>query len=183
MLPTPEPEVRDALRYPIGRVDFPTKVSDAHRQRWIDDIACTPAALRTAVNGLNEPQLDTPYRDGGWTVRQVAHHLPDSHVHAYCRTKYVITEQHPTIKPYDENAWSALADMRAPLAPSLALLEAVHTRWVLVLRALQPTDFARTYFHPEEGKTRTLDELLALYSWHGRHHVAHITSLRQRLRW
>lgn len=173
----------DQLRYPVGKSAMPATVTDAHRQKWIDEIAGTPAALRDAVAGLTDKQLDTPYREGGWTLRQVAHHIPDSHMHAYCRTKYAITENHPTAKPYDENAWAMLADARMPLAPSLAILDGVHTRWVVVLRALKPTDFTRTWFHPENGKTLKVDDLLALYSWHGRHHVAHITSLRQRLRW
>ena len=138
---------------------------------------------RAAVEGLDDQQLDTPYRDGGWSVRQVTHHVPDSHLHAYCRTKYAITEDHPTVKPYDENAWAMLADAREPIAASLAILDGVHKRWVTVLRNLKPTDFARTWFHPEKGETLRVDDLLAIYSWHGRHHVAHIKSLRQRRSW
>jgi hypothetical protein len=176
-------EASEALRYPIGKHTMPSSVTDQHRRRWIDEIAATPAALRAAVAGLSEAQLDTPYRPGGWTVRQVAHHIPDSHIHAYCRTKYALTEDQPTIKPYDENAWSKLVDARGPLAPSLAMIDGVHARWVAVLKALQPADFPRQCTHPEFGRTFTVDELMALYSWHGRHHVAHITSLRERSRW
>jgi hypothetical protein len=172
----------DSLAYPIGKLTMPSPVTDAHRRAWIDDIAATPAALRAAVAGLSDKQLDTPYRDRGWTLRQVAHHIPDSHIHAYSRTKYALTEKHPTIKPYDENAWSALADARGPLAPSLQMLEGTHTRWVALLRTLRGPDFGRTFVHPEHGKTFNLDDLIAMYAWHGKHHVAHITSLRQRVR-
>lgn len=138
--------------------------------------------LRAAVEGLTEAQLDTPYRPGGWTVRQVVHHVPDSHLNAYIRMKLALTEDGPTIKPYDENLWAELSDSRMPVDASLSLMDALHRRWVTVLRSLQPADFARTFLHPEAGVV-SLDRLIALYAWHGRHHVAHITSLRQRMGW
>jgi len=175
--------MNEDLRYPIGQFQMPAAVSDEDRRRWIDEIAAAPSGLRAAVAGLADEQLDTPYRPGGWTVRQVAHHLPDSHMNAYCRFRLALTEQEPTIKPYDESRWAQLADAQgAPVDLSLALLESLHRRWVLLLRSLGPADCARTYVHPEYGR-RTLELTLALYAWHGRHHIAHITSLRDRMGW
>ena len=140
--------------------------------------------MREAIRGLNEKQLDTPYRDGGWTVRQVVHHVPDSHLNAYTRVKLALTENAPTIKPYDEAAWAALPDSRStPIETSLRMLEALHERWTGLLRSMKPEDFQRRFTHPEHGKTFTLDWLVAMYAWHGRHHVAHITSLRERMGW
>jgi hypothetical protein len=171
------------LRYPIGRDRAPAALSDAERTAFIHDIAGAPAALREAVAGLDEAQLDTPYRPGGWTVRQVVHHVPDSHMNAYIRLKLALTEDRPTVKPYDEARWAELADVRrARLETSLTLLETVHERWVLVWKSLGPDDWNRTLLHPARGTT-TIDELLASYAWHGRHHVAHVTSLRQREGW
>ena len=149
----------------------------------IDAIAATPANLRSAVRGLSEAQLDTPYRLGGWTVRQVVHHVPDSHSNAYTRFKLTLTEDVPTIKPYDEGAWAKLDDTRTtPIETSLAMMDALHDRWVRLLRSLGPADFARTLNHPENG-IMNLDQLLALYAWHGAHHVAHITNLRRQNNW
>jgi uncharacterized damage-inducible protein DinB len=171
------------LRYPIGKFRAEADVTDAKRRRCIEEIAGTPDRLRAAVDRLSAEQLDTPYRPGGWTVRQVAHHLPDSHLNAYVRFKLALTEAEPTVKTYDEAAWAELADARtAPVELSLTLLESLHRRWVLVLRSLSPLDFARTFRHPEWG-TVTLDWYLQQYAWHGRHHVAHITSLRERKGW
>ena len=147
----------------------------------IDAIAATPAAVRAAVAGLGDAQLDTPYRPGGWSVRQVVHHLPDSHLNAYCRFKLALTEDAPTIKPYDQDAWATMPDGRSELvAESLALLDALHARWVYLMRRMRPDDFLRTLNHPEWDRPLSLDVMLALYSWHGRHHVAHITELRRR---
>ena len=149
----------------------------------IDVIAAAPLRMRDAVAGLSAAQFDTPYRDGGWTVRQVVHHVPDSHVNAYVRTKLALTETEPTIKPYDEAAWAELADSRVtPVEASLTLLESLHTRWCDVLRSMHERDFARTFRHPEHGLV-TLDWLVEMYAWHSRHHVAHITSLRERMQW
>ena len=170
-------------RYPIGKYTPPQEATPALRQQAIDSIAATPAKLKAALSGLNDAQLDTPYRDGGWTVRQVAHHVPDSHLNAYVRFRLALTENQPTIKPYEEARWAELADAKsAPVAVSLALLEPLHDRWVRLLRSLTAADFARTFVHPEHG-VRTLDWMLFLYAWHGRHHTAHITELRKQKGW
>lgn len=171
------------LRYPTGRFVPTASATTASRASAIDVIAATPAQLRHAVEGLDEDQLDTPYRPDGWTVRQVVHHVPDSHLNAYVRIKLALTEDAPTIRPYDEAAWAGLADTSSvPIDVSLSLLEALHLRWVALLRAMTPADFERGYEHPETGR-HTLDHLLALYAWHGPHHVAHITGLRARCGW
>lgn len=178
------PASGDDARYPIGPFKFSGEVDPGRRDGWIAEIAVAPDRLRSAVAGLSDGQLDTPYRPGGWTVRQVVHHLPDSHLNAYTRMKLALTEDEPTIKPYDEARWAELPDARsAPVEPSLALLVFLHQRWVLLLRGLTPADFQRHFRHPEHGRTFGLDEALALYAWHGRHHVAHITSLRGRMHW
>jgi len=171
------------LRYPIGRFKFEESITEEQRRRFIDQIEGTPAELRSAVQGLSPEQLDTPYRPGGWTVRQVVHHLPDSHLNSYTRFKLALTEDEPTIKPYHEDRWAELEDsLNAPIEMSLMLLEALHRRWVLLLRSLSPPEFARTFKHPELGVV-SLDKNISLYAWHGRHHVAHITSLRERMGW
>ncbi|HZM26024.1 MAG TPA: bacillithiol transferase BstA [Gemmatimonadales bacterium] len=171
------------LRYPIGKFQPPASVTHAERAVLVDQIAAIPAELRSVVSTLDDTQLDTPYREGGWTVRQVVHHVPDSHVNAYTRFKLALTEDVPTIKTYEEAQWAELPEARsAPIGVSLALLEALHQRWVLLLRVLAPAQFARTFRHPELG-IMTLDQQIALYAWHGRHHLAHITSLRTRMGW
>lgn len=171
-------------RYPIGTFALPGTVSDAQRSGWIDQIAAAPAQLRLAVQGLGAAQLDTPYRDGGWTVRQVVHHLPDSHMNAFLRFKHALTETDPPIKPYDEAAWALLPDVAAtPVEVSLALLDSLHSRWVELLRRLSPAECARGYFHPDKQRVVPLDEAMGMYAWHGRHHVAHITTLREREGW
>ncbi|PYO99200.1 MAG: putative metal-dependent hydrolase [Gemmatimonadetes bacterium] len=171
------------LRYPIGRFQPVTSLAPAQRVTCIDQIAAMPDGLRRAVTGLDDRQLDTPYRPGGWTVRQVVHHVPDSHLNAYTRFKLACTEDSPTIKTYEEARWAELPEARtAPIDVSLDLLTALHRRWVLFLRLLGPDDFARTVRHPEWGSP-TVDFLLAQYAWHGRHHTAHITALRDRMGW
>jgi DinB family. len=171
----------DDLRFPIGPFTYRAAATAEERRQRIAAIERTPADLRQAVRGLSAEQLDTPYRPGGWTVRQVAHHVPDSHVNALIRFKLALTESNPTIRPYDEARWAELADVPGtPIEVSLRLLEALHERWVVLLRSLEPADYERTLFHPERNATMTLDELLALYAWHGPHHVAHITRLRAR---
>jgi DinB superfamily len=172
------------LQYPIGRFTHVLSATDAMRRTAIDEIAALPARMRAAVAGLTDAQLDTPYRPGGWTVRQVVHHVPDSHVNAYIRLKLALTEDQPTIKPYDEKTWATLADTRLPVEVSLTLLDSIHARWVAVCRDLKPSDWARTFIHPEypEGP-RTIDWLVQVYAWHSNHHVAHITSLRRREDW
>jgi uncharacterized damage-inducible protein DinB len=173
----------DDLRYPVGPWMRETTIDAGRRAQLIDQIARAPGLLSAAVSGLTDGQLDTPYRPGGWTVRQVAHHVPDSHVNAYVRCKLAVTEEHPPIKTYNEAAWANLADVQAtPVATSLALLAAVHSRWVILLRSLDAQAFARTTQHPDLG-SMSVDEYLSLYSWHGRHHTAHITALAARLGW
>jgi uncharacterized damage-inducible protein DinB len=171
------------LRYPIGKFHFVGPLTEERMQTSLDDIARTPANLRVAIKGLSEAQLDTPYRPGGWTVRQVIHHVPDSHLNSYVRFKLALTEDEPTIKPYAEDRWAELADTKStPIEVSLTLLEALHDRWVRLLRSLSAEDWKRTFRHPELG-AMTLEKTLALYAWHGRHHVAHITGLRERSGW
>jgi len=172
------------LRYPIGKFSWgPSDPAAQERGRLIAEIAEAPAKLRAAVAGLNEPQFATPYRPGGWTVRQVVHHLPDSHLNSYVRFKLALTEDTPTIKPYFEDRWAALPDSQVtPVETSLALLESLHHRWVMLLRAMSDADFARKLCHPEYGEL-TLGKLLTMYAWHGKHHVAHITALRERMGW
>ncbi|MGA8223449.1 MAG: bacillithiol transferase BstA [Candidatus Acidiferrales bacterium] len=170
------------LRYPIGKFHRVETLTPEQRREHIDAIAETPARLVAAVSGLKPEQLDTPYRPGGWTVRQVTHHVPDSHMNAYTRFKLALTEDEPTIKPYDEARWAELADAKSPIEPSLALLENLHKRWVLVLRSITPAEWGRKLRHPDLGLL-TLDQTLAIYGWHGRHHVTHITGLRERNGW
>jgi uncharacterized damage-inducible protein DinB len=171
------------LQYPIGRFAWSGENSPEDRLRYFDEIEQAPAHLLAAVAGLSDDQLDTPYRPGGWTVRQVVHHVPDSHLNSYVRFRLALTEDEPTIKPYNESDWAELIDARtAPIEMSLALLESLHRRWVALLRTMTRGNFARQFRHPEQGVV-SLDRNLALYAWHGRHHVAHITGLRERMGW
>jgi hypothetical protein len=173
----------DDLRYPIGRFAPPDRLEAAERERLIAQIEEMPRQLRRAVEGLGPEQIETPYRPGGWTVRQVVHHVPDSHINSYTRFRLALTEEEPVIRPYHEDRWAELPDSRtAPLEVSLSLLDALHARWGLVLRAITPEQWQRTLRHPEQGVVG-LERNLALYAWHGRHHVAHVTSLRQRMGW
>jgi hypothetical protein len=171
------------LRYPIGKFRFEPSVAHETRRTLIDQIADAPKGLRSAVAGLNDAQLNTPYRPEGWTVRQVVHHVPDSHLNAYVRFKLALTEDTPTIKPYDEAAWAKVADTaRTPVDVSLTLLDALHHRWVVLLESLESQDFARRLVHPDHGPI-TIDWMLQLYAWHGRHHTAHVSELRKREKW
>jgi uncharacterized damage-inducible protein DinB len=171
------------LRYPIGKFTYEGPLTEDRKRAFLDDIAKTPAKLRVAVKGLSQNQLDPPYRPGGWTVRQVVHHVPDSHLNSYTRFKLALTEDEPTIKPYAEDRWAELADTKAtPLEVSLTLLDSLHDRWMRLLRSMTPEQWKRTFRHPELGPM-TLEKTLALYAWHGRHHVAHITALREREGW
>jgi uncharacterized damage-inducible protein DinB len=170
-------------RYPIGPFTWRGPNTPDQRARLIDDIASTPGRMRKAVLALDEQQLDTPYREGGWTVRQVVHHVPDSHMNSYIRFKLALTENEPTIKPYDEAKWAQLTDGKnAPIDWSLQLLEALHERWVMLLRSLSGADVKKQFTHPELGQV-SIDQYIALYAWHGKHHVAHIMSLREREGW
>ena len=171
------------LRYPVGQFNFSGILSSEERASLIAEIAATPGRMRDAVSGLSNEQLDTPYRPGGWTVRQVVHHVPESHLNSYIRFKLAMTEDEPTIKPYFEDRWAQLQDaLVSPTEPSLDLLDALHRRWVWFLRSLKDEDFDRTFQHPEQGLV-SLNKNVALYAWHGRHHVAHITTLREREGW
>ena len=170
-------------RYPIGKFQFEGPVSESRREAWIGEIAAAPVRLRRAIEDLSAEQLDTPYREGGWTVRQVIHHVPDSHMNAYVRFKLALTEDEPIIKPYAEDRWAELSDTKAtPTEVSLALLDSLHHRWVALLGSLGPEDWKRNFRHPELGVV-SLEKNVALYAWHGKHHVAHITELRKRKNW
>ena len=171
------------LRYPVGPFVAPASFSAADRSAALTTLAELPARMRLACAGLTEAQLDSPYRPDGWTVRQVVHHTADSHMHAYARMKFALSEDNPTIKPYPEHIWAEMADARlAPVSLSLDLLDAVHGRLVLLLRSLDDATFDRTMFHPERG-AMSMNDYLALYDWHSRHHTAHITALRTREGW
>ena len=170
-------------RYPIGKFKFEGTTTDSQRNQFIEDIEQTPAALRAAIKNLDAKQVASPYRDGGWTVRQVVHHVPESHMNAYIRFKLALTEDEPTIKPYMEDRWAATGDVEStPLEVSLALLDPLHNRWVRLLRTMKAADWKRAFRHPEMGEV-SLERSLALYAWHGKHHVAHITELRKRMGW
>jgi uncharacterized damage-inducible protein DinB len=171
------------LSYPIGKFHFEGPLTAAQKEKALDDVASAPTLLRTAIAGLSPEQLNTPYRPGGWTVRQVIHHVPDSHMNAYIRFKLALTEDEPTIKPYEQQLWAELPDTKeTPIEVSLTMLEALHDRWVRLLRSLTAKDWQRTFRHPELGSV-SLEKNLALYAWHGKHHVAHVTALRQREGW
>lgn len=171
------------LKYPVGRFDAGAEVPHIARVKLIDSIAATPRRLRDAVAGMTDTQLDTPYREGGWTVRQVVHHVPDSHLNAYTRFRLALTENGPTIRPYNETLWANLDDAaHAPVDISLDLLDALHRRWTLLLRTLTPEDYQRPLRHPDNGPM-TIGTLLRLYEWHGRHHLAHVTGLKSRMKW
>lgn len=176
-------DVAADLRFPIGRYQPVREISADVREEWIRELEALPVNVRNAIAGLSETQLDTPYRPGGWTVRQVVHHLPDSHMNSYCRFRLALTENTPGIKTYEESLWAELPDARhCPVEPSLLLLEGLHRRFTALLRAMTEADFSRTFSHPELGKIG-LDWTLGLYAWHSRHHVAHITHLRTREGW
>ena len=169
----------DLLRFPTGRFKRPTGALSAdERSRHIRTIAQTPRELAQALEGIDDAQLDTPYRPGGWSARQVVHHLPDSHMNAFIRIKLALTEDAPLVKAYDEDAWSKLADAQMPIAPSVTLLTGLHERWVKLLESMKPVDFERTVTHPDHGPI-TVDFLLALYAWHGPHHVGHVKLVRK----
>jgi hypothetical protein len=171
------------LRYPVGKFTFPHAVTPPERASFVEQIAEVPARMKAVVAGLSNEQLDTPYRPGGWTVRQVVHHVPDSHLNSYVRFRLALTEDDPPIKAYHEDRWAELSDARtAPVADSLALLESLHARWGALLSSLSDHDWKRTFRHPELGPV-SLEKNAALYAWHGRHHVAHIRGLRERMGW
>ncbi|WP_276483122.1 YfiT family bacillithiol transferase [Paraflavitalea pollutisoli] len=171
------------LRYPIGQYE-PQPFSDRQKREWLQDIQFLPGLIEQAIENLDEKQLETPYRDGGWTIKQVVHHVPDSHMNAYARFKLGLTEDNPTIKPYDEVKWAELRDVEVvPINISITLLYALHTRWHAAIRDISNEAWKRTVYHPGSQKEMSLWYLLGSYAWHGKHHVAHITSLRERKRW
>lgn len=171
------------LRYPIGKYEE-QPFSEQLRDAWLQDIKDLPRHLENAILNLDDMQLATPYRDGGWTVRQVVHHVADSHMNAYIRFKLRLTEDQLIIKPYNEKAWAEMTDsQKLPINISLTLLHALHARWSVILKNMSMEDLDRNAIHPEYNKEYTLWSLLGLYAWHGRHHVAHITSLRERMGW
>lgn len=172
----------DDLRYPVGRFKRADTDTPENRMKHIETLRLLPERLRAAVDGLSDNQLDTPYRDGGWTVRQLVHHIADSHANCYVRFKLALTEDGPTIKPYDQAAWANLADSRMPIDVSLAMTAAVHARWVALLESFSEADFQKGFNHPERGR-QNLATALDLYDWHSRHHTAHITRLRERKGW
>lgn len=184
-MPTSEnlnPEQLENLRYPIGKYDRSQSLTEASLRAAIDSIADLPGALRATVVTLSDEQLDTPYRPGGWSLRQTIHHLADSHMNAYIRMKLALTEENPTIKPNEEARWAELPDAKGDVEPSLDLLDALHTRWVLLLDNLPAAQFERTFLHPESGVT-ALNLATHLYAWHGKHHLTQIRNLRERLEW
>lgn len=170
------------LRYPIGKY-VPQPFSDILKQQWLTDIKYLPNMLENAILNLDEAQLQTAYREGGWTVQQLVHHVADSHINAYCRFKLGITEDNPVIKPYNEKEWAELSDIKLPVNLSITLLHALHARWYQLLANAEDALWERTVFHPEQNKKMTLWYLLGSYAWHGRHHTAHINALRERMKW
>ncbi|WP_281260169.1 YfiT family bacillithiol transferase [Deinococcus planocerae] len=181
--PSPTDLPQTDLRSPLGPMPQPFTLTPQERAGALAAIRALPGELRGAVTGLPDAGLDTPYREGGWTVRQVVHHVADSHLNAVVRLKLALTEERPTVKPYEEGLWAELADVRLPLEPSLMVLDGLHARWAAVLGSLTPQDWAREWTHPAHGHTFTVDTLAAMYAWHGRHHALHITGLRQRRGW
>ncbi len=172
------------LRFPIGRFVSPDKITSENVHSYLNDITTLPQRLREEVHHLIDEQLDTPYREGGWTVRQVVHHLADSHMNSLIRFKLALTEEHPTIKPYFEERWAELEDSKTmPIEPALKMLEGIHARWVFLIQKAEPALLQRTFVHPQHGKVFRLDENLALYAWHGNHHLAHIKALKKRKGW
>ncbi|NHM33029.1 YfiT family bacillithiol transferase [Neobacillus terrae] len=170
------------LRYPVGEFDVKGNYKVDLIEEWIYEIEALPAKVREAVKGLNDEQLDSAYRPGGWTIRQVVHHIPDSHINSYIRFKLALTEDNPVIKPYAEDKWAEFADSNLPIEVSLTMLEALHSRWVVLLKSLKPADLEKTFRHPDLGEIK-LGMNIGLYAWHGRHHLAHITSLKERMGW
>lgn len=174
----------EAIRYPIGTFSAPNTISPEQRQHHITEIEQLPQNMQKAVEALSDNQLDTPYREGGWTIRQVVHHVPDSHINSYIRFKWTLTEDSPTIKPYFEDRWAELPDTQhTPIEVSLRLLQALHQRWVVLLKSLREEDWPKVFIHLDTHKRIRLDTALAMYAWHGKHHLAHIQNLKEKMGW
>lgn len=174
----------EQLKFPIGKFEKPDIITPNLLEKWITDISSFPERLKKEVMHLTDQQLDTPYRPGGWTIRQVIHHCADSHMNSLTRFKLTLTEDQPVIKPYYEERWAELADSKKmPIAPSIKMLEGIHERWTILLKQLTETDYARTFIHPEHGKIFRIDENIGVYAWHGNHHLAHITEVKKRNQW
>ena len=174
----------EQLQYPIGRYQKPDKFTPDQIQEWITVLQALPSWMDHCIENLDEHQLQVPYREGGWTIQQVVHHVADSHMNAYIRLKLALTEDNPTVKPYDEKAWAELADVSiVPVNVSVTLLHAIHRRMIAVMQRMQPSDWERTYYHPEHKRSFPIWEMVALYAWHSRHHTEHIKQLRQRMNW
>ena len=171
------------LKYPIGKFQSKESYSLEEVRSFIDLIEAVPTKFENEVRGLTDAQLDTPYRDGGWTIRQVIHHVADSHTNAYIRVKWTLTEDTPVIKAYEEKLWAETPEIKASPDLSIALLKALHKKWVILLRGLTEPDLKKQFIHPESKKHVRLDTLAATYAWHGEHHLAHITSLKKRMGW
>ncbi|HXS37758.1 MAG TPA: putative metal-dependent hydrolase [Flavipsychrobacter sp.] len=172
------------LQYPIGRFERPEKYTPENAKEWIASIEALPSWLDVCIENLDEAQIHTPYRPGGWTVQQVIHHIADSHMNAYIRFKLALTEDNPIVKPYDENLWAVLPDVEVvPVNVSVTLLHAMHRRWVALLKSMQPADWGKTYYHPESKQNVPLWHVGAMYAWHGRHHMEHVKQLRERMGW
>lgn len=172
------------LSYPIGKFTAPENITNEHIEQWIAEIEGAPARYKQAVQDLKDEQLDTPYRPEGWTVRQVIHHMPDSHMNSYIRFHWALTEENPTIKAYDEAGWANLGYQKhVPIEVSLQLLNFIHTRWVILLKHMSQSDFQKTFVHPQSGRTMRLDWVTGLYAWHSQHHLAHIEKLKERMNW
>jgi hypothetical protein len=174
----------EKLKYPIGLFQLPKKVTDELYESWINDLSTFPEKIKKELIGLPDEQLDTPYRPGGWTIRQVVHHCADSHMNSFTRFKLALTEEQPIIKPYFEERWAELTDSKKiPIAPSLKIIEGIHERWTALIRSLSEEEKTRTFIHPEHGKTFQLDEVIGFYAWHSNHHLAHITTMKKRNMW
>lgn len=173
----------ELLKYPIGRFQIPNQFTESDLAEAIEEIKSLPKFLESTVKSMSEEQLDTPYRPGGWTVRQVVHHCADSHINAYTRFKLALTEENPTIKPYNEAAWAELADNKLPIEISIGILKNIHFKWGVILDHMSSADFSKTYFHPESQHSAPMSEIALMYSWHGRHHLAHIQALMIRENW
>ncbi|RKR81451.1 DinB family protein [Mucilaginibacter gracilis] len=171
-------EALDSQKYPIGKFTAPASYTQQQMLQWIDDIKTLPGRLHQALMGLTETQMDTPYRPGGWTIRQVVHHVADSHANAFIRLKWALTEENPTIKAYEEGEWALLPDYKLPIEPTLRMLEGLHLRWVAILETLDDDQWNRTFVHPASGEVIPVRKLLGLYAWHGNHHLAHINGVK-----